>query len=357
MWLESRLVRPTFGAIVLWAMVIFFFGAATNTLSGWLYAMSGLGLAFLILGALGPLWELRRLEVVRLEYAPTGVGESVTLVFTVTGHRTRVLLELRDDLPERLGESIFQAVETLPATLTYTLEPQHRGVYAWAGVIALSAAPLGLFFRRRKLPAPARLLVYPRIWLVQGCPLLEQAGRSRNQPRQSVRGLRNATMEGSTRSVRPYRSGDPMRWVHWRTSARSGTLQVRELEQPQGGGGLTLVLDLAAPWAQEHFELAIEAVASLLVLGLRRGLEIGLATGDKVITQREEGLAYLAEVALQTDWATPAIIDGTVFWFSPKAPESSESEVEWVWFGVEVAQAQVCLRMEEALGGQLERVR
>jgi len=43
------------------------------------------------------------------------------------------------------------------------------------------------------------------------------------------------TTEGLTRSLRPYRLGDPTRLIHWRTSARYGELRVRELEVMTGG--------------------------------------------------------------------------------------------------------------------------
>jgi hypothetical protein len=47
---------------------------------------------------------------------------------------------------------------------------------------------------------------------------------------------KNAT-EGITRALRPYRWGDPIRLVHWRTSARFGDLRIRELEVTLGWPG------------------------------------------------------------------------------------------------------------------------
>jgi hypothetical protein len=49
-WLESRFATPEFIGGMYTALTLFFFMAATNTLSGWLYVISGVSLALLIGG-------------------------------------------------------------------------------------------------------------------------------------------------------------------------------------------------------------------------------------------------------------------------------------------------------------------
>ncbi|NJK60335.1 MAG: DUF58 domain-containing protein [Oscillatoriales cyanobacterium SM2_1_8] len=70
-------------------------------------------------------------------------------------------------------------------------------------------------------------------------------------------------LEGLTKTLRPYRWGDSLRLVHWRTSARYGDLRVRELETPTGGQDLVLALDTSPGWPPATFELAVVAIASL----------------------------------------------------------------------------------------------
>jgi hypothetical protein len=86
--------------------------------------------------------------------------------------------------------------------------------------------------------------------------------------------------EGTTRTLRPYRFGDPTRLVHWRSSARYGELRVRELEVTTGGQELIIALDTASAWELENFEQAAIAAASLYFYASRAQLNVQLWTAD-----------------------------------------------------------------------------
>jgi uncharacterized protein (DUF58 family) len=82
--------------------------------------------------------------------------------------------------------------------------------------------------------------------------------------------------------LREYVPGDDRRMIHWRSSARTGTLMVRQhvdTSEPD----LTVVLDTrAARWAGDDaaFEVAVEVAASLVVTCARRGFPVRLRTTD-----------------------------------------------------------------------------
>ena len=61
--LETKLAWPSYSGCVLLGLAIFFFIAATNTLSGWLYVMSGMILALLTIALWLVRQNLRRLTV------------------------------------------------------------------------------------------------------------------------------------------------------------------------------------------------------------------------------------------------------------------------------------------------------
>ncbi|MBD1941203.1 DUF58 domain-containing protein, partial [Coleofasciculus sp. FACHB-712] len=46
-WLETRWVTPAYAGWILGIIAVCFFGAATNTMAGWLYVISGLSFALL----------------------------------------------------------------------------------------------------------------------------------------------------------------------------------------------------------------------------------------------------------------------------------------------------------------------
>ena len=104
--------------------------------------------------------------------------------------------------------------------------------------------------------------------------------------------------------MRPYRSGDPAHLVHWPSSARVGSLVVREFEPPTRPG-VVLVVDLgpaavpvdgsavgAAPDAavDTAVERAVAEAAGLAAAVLAFGGRVLLCT-------HEHGRAHTAEVA------------------------------------------------------------
>jgi uncharacterized protein (DUF58 family) len=79
------------------------------------------------------------------------------------------------------------------------------------------------------------------------------------------------------RGVRDYVPGDPVRRVHWPTTARRGDLVVKEVEEP-GAPRLIVALDLGGGGLQG--ELAAGRAAWYAYEALRRGYEVVLATAE-----------------------------------------------------------------------------
>ena len=79
------------------------------------------------------------------------------------------------------------------------------------------------------------------------------------------------------RGVRDYVPGDPVRRVHWPTTARRGDLVVKEVEEP-GAPRLVVVLDLGGGAAAG--EAAAGRAAWYAYEALRRGYEVVLATAE-----------------------------------------------------------------------------
>ncbi|NJO50369.1 MAG: DUF58 domain-containing protein, partial [Leptolyngbyaceae cyanobacterium RM2_2_4] len=51
-WLETRWVKPAFSGWLLAGLSLFFFAAATNTMAGWLYVISGVIFALLAIATI-----------------------------------------------------------------------------------------------------------------------------------------------------------------------------------------------------------------------------------------------------------------------------------------------------------------
>lgn len=297
-WLETHWVTPAYAGGLLGIFSIFFFGAATNTMAGWLYVISGMSFALLGMGTVLPRRSLRQIQVRRHPIQPVTVGDHLTIALTIENptNQPLALLQIKDELPFVLGKPVQQPIEVIAAKDTYHwvyyLPTQKRGVYRWHLIQLRSAAPLGLFWCQRSRNAKATAIVYPTVLPLTNCPIIDQVGQEySHQLHEHSRYL--MASEGLTRTLRPYRFGDPSRMIHWRSSARYGELRVRELEVSKGGQEIIICLDSAANWQPDRFEAAVTAAASLYFYANRTQVNVQLWTAGT-------GLVYGTQVVLET---------------------------------------------------------
>lgn len=302
-WLETHWVNPAYSGWLMGGLALFFFGAATNTMAGWLYVISGVMLAVLVLASALPIRALRGIKLQRSPIAPVSVGESLMLEVWVENatKQPKTLIQLLDLLPAPLP-TIRTAVEQIPAQDAYCWQanlPTHqRGIYRWQTVQIRTAAPLGLFWRRQNHNLPAKVVVYPTVLQLAQCLLIDQIGRDDQQINSSYQ--TKLALEGMTRTLRPYRWGDSTRMIHWRSSARYGELRIRELETNQGGQELVIGLDSEIVWNDDCFEQAVVAAASLYFYGIQCQLQVSLWTaGTGLIKGEQAVLETLAAVQFQ----------------------------------------------------------
>ncbi|MDJ0579524.1 DUF58 domain-containing protein [Crocosphaera sp.] len=282
-WLETHWTTPAFSGWLLAVLALCFFGAATNTMAGWLYVLSGTILALLILGAILSVRSLSKIRVRRHPLNPVSAGEDLTIEVIVENKSKspKSLLQLWDLVPMVMDKPQNTAVETIIPQgehhWTYYLKTERRGIYHWHDLELRSGSPLGLFWCRRSQDVPAKAVVYPQILQLNHCPLIDTIGQEESENQQSDRSFQGAN-EGVTKALRPYRYGDPMRMIHWRTSAKYDEFQVRELEVITGGEDIIICLDSASSWLEDNFEEAVIAAASLYFYATRAQLNVKLWT-------------------------------------------------------------------------------
>jgi uncharacterized protein (DUF58 family) len=269
-WLETHWATPAYAGWLLMMLTICFFGAATNTMAGWLYVLSGVGVALLGVAAILPARSLRSLTVRRMAILPVTAGADLEVTLTVHNPTDRVqsLFQVQDLAPFNRFQPPVTAVESIEPQSEYVWVYQQptaqRGVYQWDRIVLRSGAPIGLFWCQRSRQAQAIAYVYPQVLKLDRCPLIDGIGDlDRTTDRQFANQRLELATEGVTRSLRPYRYGDSLRLIHWRTSARYGEFQVRELEIDRGGQDVVVYLDSGTTWDAEHFEQAVIAACSI----------------------------------------------------------------------------------------------
>jgi len=234
---ERTTVRPTiFGVVVVAVLVVTFalgLAVADPSVAGLVW--SGLAAAA-VLGAAWPMVTVRTVGL-RIVAAPTDliVGQLSSLEIELSGRASGLTLRCT-------GSPLLVADVVSPGVTRIPIEVAARGAYRSIRVDVGSDAPfgIGVALRRRTLELPRQLLVGPASVAVDA-PVGPLVGE------QTDTAPRGVSMSGeSVRAVRPYVSGDPSHLVHWPTTARVGTLVVRELEPPVATG-LAIVVDLTAP--------------------------------------------------------------------------------------------------------------
>ncbi len=244
-----------------------FLASSRTTGSGWLTIMVSLGAATLMWGTLGPVLGVRRVAVRLAGPSDAMVGRRMELELTVDGPPAGYRVRLLD--PE---SDVFGLVA--PTTGGISLQPLRRGVISSVTIQIETAAGLGLVWASRILNVslPRPIDVAPRAVRVD----LPKAATSSGEGETSVGGRHT---EGETvRTVREYRDGDPLRMIHWASTARRDMLVVKELESPQSPA-LIVSVDLRgnAEVAERHASLA----AGYVQAGLRSGMPIQLYTMEE----------------------------------------------------------------------------
>lgn len=122
-----------------------------------------------------------------------------------------------------------------------------RGRQSIAPLLASSGFPFGLCRRTRELLPATAFIVLPQPARVDAELLqrwLQHTFEGRDEERRRVR--RVVQHEAELHGLRDYRSGDPIRRIHWKATARRGKVTVREYEDsipPK----LLLIVDLWLP--------------------------------------------------------------------------------------------------------------
>jgi uncharacterized protein (DUF58 family) len=320
-WLENHWAIPAYSGWVLIGIALSFFGAATNTMAGWLYALSGILLSLLGVNFIISMRTLKGIEVKRLPIQAISAGNELTIELVISNitKKTKSLIEVIDELPLNLSKKTINNIEAIPAKsdfkIVFYTNAKKRGIYHWQNITLKTAAPFGLFYSSRQKQVEAKAIVYPQVLPLQTCPLIDNIGNQEARQRQSDKIYQNAT-EGVTKSIRQYRYGDAIRLIHWRSSARFGDLQIRELETITGGEEIIICLDNSCQWDEKYFEEAVIAAASMYFYASRQQMEVKLWTSDiGLIHGNQVMLETLAEVNYGVTM-TAEIPSSPVIWLS-----------------------------------------
>jgi uncharacterized protein (DUF58 family) len=256
----TRLTRRGVGVLAA-AIVVFAVGQVANypVLLGLAGAALGAVLAAVVITNRRP-----RVAVARDVY-PDRVQRGRPAFAQLQVHNTGQRRQAGFTAGDRLGAG-FTAVTVRPlppgaeAVYRYDLPTERRGRHQVGPLTLDRVDPLGLGRSRLTTGDTATLWVHPRTY-----PMRAIAG---GHPRHHHEGrTTDVSLNGSIdlRDVRAYVVGDEVRHLHWKATARTGQLMVRDYIDPNQPRFTTLLDTRRERVADAVFEEAVDLAASLMV--------------------------------------------------------------------------------------------
>jgi uncharacterized protein (DUF58 family) len=239
-------LRKRAAGLALGAGVLFLLG--TNVQAGWLFVLCALLLGTLASGLILPGRMLRGIEVERRAPGEVVQGEEAFVDLIVTNTARGIRLGLALDDPHVAPASLYLTkVSPGERVELVTVRPaRRRGVQEDSIVTLRSAAPFGVAERRRTLPVAGSTIVLPAVIPLGPLAFLTTA----SDPSRHSRSDPHRGSGPEYLGIREYRPGDSARHVHWPSTARTGTVMVRELEEERSQR-LTIVVDSIADVGDE----------------------------------------------------------------------------------------------------------
>lgn len=296
----GRNITATGWCVVALAVV----GVAFGWTFGWT-EMTAIGLTALMCALLGMLFLIgsSRFEVsLALAGNRVVVGDRAAGQILVRNKGSRRSLPIGVELP--VGKAV--AMFSVPRLTTggtheeiYTIPTGRRAVIDVGPVRTVRGDPLGMFRREVAWGEQQELYVHPCT-----VPLDKvTAGFLRDLDGRPVPDLSNSDV--AFHALREYTVGDDRRSVHWRATAHSGTLMVRQYEETRRWH-LAVALSTARTdyGTEAEFELAVGVAGSLGVHAIVDGRELTVMT-------HEQGLHTMSPTRLLDQLSGVDILAGT----------------------------------------------
>ncbi|TDC64503.1 DUF58 domain-containing protein [Actinomadura sp. GC306] len=250
-------------------------------------AMFGVAGLAAVAGAV--LWTLPQVRLdVRREVAPAKVarGEPAVGVLHVTNRgRGARGVRARDAAgPGAVEVDIPRLRAGATRTVSYRLPTGRRGELPVGPLRLERADPLRLARRTREYGAPEVLLVRPRT-----VPLaLLPSGRAHHL--EGPTSDRSPAGTATFHALREYVVGDELRHIHWKSSARTGTLMVRRLVDASLPTTTVVLEARPGAWPEpDDFELAVDAAASVAAAAAAAQFPVRVLTGGGPVAETRGG--------------------------------------------------------------------
>ncbi|WP_072623101.1 DUF58 domain-containing protein [Spirulina major] len=228
----------------------------------------------------------QRATLARLPLGRLAVGRDNPVTMTVTAGNFPARLRVCDRPPSTFPVSTRQFhLDLAPHAhqeLTYMIRPDRRGVVPWGNLQGRQVGPWGLAAWDWQESAATEVAVYPDLIGLRSLSI-----RLALQNTGTFRQARTLGQGTEFQELREYRTGDDLRLIDWKATARRSQPLVRVLE-PEREQTLIILLDqgrlmTAQVQGLQRFDWGMNAALALAMAGLSRGDRVGIGVFDKTL--------------------------------------------------------------------------
>jgi uncharacterized protein (DUF58 family) len=251
-----------------------------------LYAIAFAALVFPLLAIVFVRWGRHKIGFARsIDPRRVFAGSAVRIKISARnlGRLPSPPIRLTDPAPALAGGPLRFAIPSLPPSGRDTVGVERRiaarGMHTFGPLQARLVDPFGLADVSSEVAPAAGLVVYPRIEiLAESAPPEERGGGNRSL-------VQHLSASGDDfYAVRAWQEGDDLRKIHWRSTARTNSLMIRQ-EEIRPFPRATILLDNRARGHREtgrasSLEWAVSGAASVVWELARQGYALRLATAD-----------------------------------------------------------------------------
>ncbi|MDY0910316.1 DUF58 domain-containing protein [Microbacterium sp. CFBP9034] len=274
----ARTVRPA-GVLVVVAATL---GLGLGIAFGWVEWMVAGAAALVLLAASVPfLFGARSYDVVlSLAHERIVAGDGATGEIVVRNDGHRIALPGRLDIPVGAGLVEFGVPLLRPGhavSQPLDIPGLRRGIVTVGPATTVRSDPIGLLRREHAFEDVHDVYVHPRTTTLPST----SAGLIRDLEGNPTRRLVDSDM--SFHAIREYAPGDSRRQIHWKSTAKTGRLMVRQYEESRRSRMAVVLGAAVQEYADaDEFELAVGCAASLGLRAVRDARDVEIVTGSEI---------------------------------------------------------------------------
>jgi len=355
----GSVISPLGFAVLGTTMLLWILGAVF----GWQEAVLGAFMAtVLLLAAVGFILGRNDFSVqLDLHRTRVAVGDRAVGALQVTNKASRSAAPVMMELPVGHGATAFRIPRLATAQEheeLFTIPTQRRQVLNVGPVRSVRQDPFAILRRQVKWTETYELFIHPKTTGLDG----SSAGFIRDLEGMPTSDLSNSDV--SFHALRDYQPGDDRRHIHWKSTARTGQLMVRQFEETRRSHlALSLSTNLeeySEAHAEEDFELAVSVAASIGQQAVAEQRKLAILTQEGPVRTdsgrmmmdgltRIEAAPVLRENLVDVVRHTADSVPGASVVFFLTGTRTSAKALRAAWMHVPVGVRAIAIRCESGI--------